>query len=152
MRGLPWWFWLAVAVVKFWFVTIPLAIALALAAWDGSPWLGGLQWLLVAGVVLLALPFPAAAFVIIYQSVDATRYWRTLAAPETIADLLLPVGSRVHFADKKHSIVVLIELPDVTEIRGMRLTGTLRPWERRGDAVTHWGGDLAVDQRLDSLP
>src|SRR5262245_18437885 len=152
MRGLPWWFWLAYADIKFWFVTIPLAIALALAAWYSSPWLGALRWLLVAGVVLLALPFPAAALVIIYQSIDATRYWRSLDAPETIADLPLPVGSKVHFADKNHSVVTSIELPHETEIRGMRLTGTLRPWERRLDAVTHWGGDLAVDQRLDSLP
>ena len=68
MRGLPWWFWFAIAVVKFWFVTIPLAIALALAARYGAPWLGETRWVLIASVVVLALPFPAAALVIIYQS------------------------------------------------------------------------------------
>ena len=76
MRGLPWWFWFAVAVVKFWFVTIPLATLLALAAWYGAPWLGGLRWVLIAAVVLLALPFPAAAGVVIYQSFDAAKLSR----------------------------------------------------------------------------
>jgi hypothetical protein len=87
MRSLPWWFWFAVAVVKFWFVAIPLAIALALAARYGAPWLGGMRWILIATVVLLALPFPAAALVIIYQSFDATRYWRTLEVPERVGGL-----------------------------------------------------------------
>jgi len=152
MRGLPWWFWFAVAVVKFWFVTIPLAIALALAARYGTPWLGGMRWVLIAGAVLLALPFPAAALVIIYQSFDSTRYRRTLVVDETIGGLSVPSGSKVLFADKKHSIPVSIELPRATEIHGMRLTGTLTPWKRRGDAVTHWGGNLAEDQRLDGVP
>ena len=149
---LPWWALLAYVVVKYWFVTIPVAIALALAAWYGAPWLGGLRWVLIAAVVLLALPFPAAAGVAIYQSFDATRFWRTLEVAETIAGLYLPAGSKVHYADKKHSIVVSIELPSVTEIRGMLLRGTLRPWERQGDAVKIWGGILAEDQRLDGLP
>ena len=152
MRNLPWWFWFAVAVVRFWFVTIPLAIALALAARYGTPWLGAMRWVLIAGVVLLALPFPAAALVIIYQSFDATRYWRTLEVAEAVGGLPVPAGSNVHYADKKHSIPVSIELPYATEIHGMRLMGTLTPQERRGDAVTVWGGILAGDQWLDSLP
>jgi hypothetical protein len=152
MRSLPWWFWFAVAVVKFWFVTIPLAITLALAARYGAPWLGGMRWVLIAAAFLLALPFPAAALVIIYQSFDATRYWRTLAVDETVGGLPVPAGSKVRYADKKHSIPVSIELSRATEIHGMRLTGTLTPWKRRGDAVTHWGGNLAEDQCLDGLP
>jgi hypothetical protein len=92
MRSLPWWFWFAVAVVKFWFVAIPLAIALALAARYGAPWLGGMRWILIATVVLLALPFPAAALVIIYQTFDATRYWRTLEVAETVGGLPVPAG------------------------------------------------------------
>jgi hypothetical protein len=52
---------LAYAGVKLWFVTIPLAIALALAAWYGAPWLGRLVWILPAAVIILILPFPAAA-------------------------------------------------------------------------------------------
>src|SRR4051794_17667288 len=87
MRSLPRWFWFAVAVVKFWFVTIPLAIALALAARYGAPWLGAMRWVLIAGVILLALPYPAAALVVIYQSFDATRYWRTLEVAETVGGL-----------------------------------------------------------------
>ena len=149
---LPWWALFAYAVVKFWFVTIPVGIALALAAWYGAPWLGGLRWILIAAVIVLALPFPMAAGVITYQTFDATKYWRTLEVAETIAGLPLPAGSKVHYADKKHSIVVLIELPHVTEIRGMQLMGTLSPRERQGDGVKIWGGILAEDQRLDALP
>jgi hypothetical protein len=152
MRGLPWWFWFAVVVVKFWFVTIPLAIMLALAAWYGAPWLGGMRWIVIAAVVLLALPFPAAALVIAYQSFDATRYWRTLEVDETVDGLPVPTGSKVRYADKKHSIPVSIDLPRATEIHGMRLMGTLTPWKRRGDVATHWGANLAEDQRLDGLP
>jgi hypothetical protein len=152
MRGLPWWFWFAVAVVKFWFVTIPLAIMLALAARYGVPWFGGMRWIVIAAVVLLALPFPAAALVIVYQSFDATRYWRTLEVPETVGGLPVPAGSKIRYADKKHSIPVSIELPRATEIHGMRLIGTLTPWKRRGDVATHWGGNLAEDQHLDGFP
>src|SRR5216684_4176165 len=105
---LPWWFWLAYADVKFWFATIPVAIALALAAWYGARWLGGLRWVLIVVVALLALPFPAAAAIVIFQKFDATRYWRTLEVAETIAGLPVPAGSKVRFADKKHSIPVSI--------------------------------------------
>jgi len=149
---LPLWFWLAYADVTFWFVTIPAAITLAFAAWYGASWLGGLLWILIAAVVLLTLPYPAAAALAIFQRIDATRHWRTLDAAETIAGLLVPAGSKVRFADKEHSIPVSIELPRVTEIRGLRLTGGLRPWGRWADADKVWGGILAVDQRLDGLP
>jgi hypothetical protein len=149
---LPWPVLLVYAVVKYWFVTIPVAVTLALAAWYGAPWLGGLRWVLIAVSVVLALPFPMAAGVVIYQTFDATRFWRTLKVAETIAGLPVPAGSKVHYADKKYSTVVSIELPHSTEIRGMRLRSTLRPWERQGDAVKIWGGILAEDQHLDGLP
>jgi len=152
MRRLPWWFWLGVVIVKYWYVTLPLAMALAMAASYGAPWLGGLRWIPIAAVVLLALPFPLAALIVIYQSYDATRFWRTLETADTISDLPLPAGSRIQFADRAHSIVVLIELPHVTEILGMRLAGTLQPWKRQGNAVTHWGGNLHEYQIIDGLP
>lgn len=148
----PWWFWLGVGVVKYWYVTITLAIALALAASYGAPWLGGLRWILIATVAVLALPFPLAALIAIYQSYDAKRFWRTLETAETISGLPLPAGSKVQFADKAHSIVALIELPHVTEILGMKLTGTLQPSKRQGAVVTHWGGDLHGYQIIDGLP
>jgi hypothetical protein len=149
---MPWWFWLAYAVVKFWLVTIPVAITLTMTAWYGAPWLGGLRWVLIAAVVLLALPFPAAAVVIIYQSFDATRFWRALEVTETIAGLPLPAGSKVRYADKKHSMLVSIELPNVFEIRGMRLIGPLQPWGKWRGVDGVWGGNLAEDQRLDGFP
>ena len=149
---LPWWFWLAYADVKFWYVSVPAAVALALIAWFGAAWLGGARWVLAAAVVLLALPFPAAAFVVIYQTFDATRFWRNLDVAETIAGLPMPAGSRVHFADKAHSIPMSIELPHVTEISGMRLTGLLQPLRKWREHGTVWGGILAEDQWLDGLP
>jgi hypothetical protein len=149
---LPWWFWLAYADVKFWFVTLPAAGVLALIAWYGAPWLGVLRWILIALIVLVALPFPATAVVLIFQTIDATRYWRTLEVAETIAGLPMPAGSKVHFADKKHFIPVSIELPHETEISGLRLVGELRPWGKWGEVDKVWGGNLAVDQRLDGLP
>ncbi|MDA9525304.1 hypothetical protein XI06_34605 [Bradyrhizobium sp. CCBAU 11434] len=149
---LPWPLLFGYAVVNNWFVTIPLALALAFSAWYGSPWIGGLRFVLIACAAFLALPFPAAGALYLYQSYDATKYWRTLETGETIADLPLPAGSKIQFADKAHSIVVLIELPQVTEILGMRLTGTLKPWKRQGNDVTHWGGDLHGYQIIDGLP
>jgi hypothetical protein len=148
---LPWWFWLGVADVKFWYVTIPLAIGLGLAGLY-APWPGGLRWILNTAAVLLVLPFPATLAILIYQKHDATRYWRTLESAETVAGLTVPAGSKVHFADKKHSIAVAIELPHTTEIRGMRLRDGLMPAKRQRDVVTMWGGDLAEDQHLDGLP
>ncbi|MBR1089561.1 hypothetical protein JQ621_19025 [Bradyrhizobium manausense] len=149
---LPWPLLFGYAVVSNWFVTIPLALALAFAAWYGSPWMGGLRFVLIACAALLTLPFPAAGALYLYQSYDATRYWRTLEIAETIADLPLPAGSKIQFADKAHSIVEMIELPHVTEILGMRLTGTLKPWKRQGNDVTHWGGDLHGYQIISGLP
>jgi hypothetical protein len=152
MRRLPWWFWLGVGIVKYWYVTLPLAMALAMAASYGAPWLGGLRWIPIAAVILLALPFPFATLIVIYQSYHAIRFWRTLETADTISDLPLPAGSRIQFADRAHSIVVLIELPHVTEILGMRLAGTLQPWKRQGNAVTHWGANLHGYQIIDGLP
>jgi hypothetical protein len=149
---LPAWVLLAYADVKFWFVTIPLTTACALIGWYGAPWLGRLSWILIAAAIVLTLPYPAAAALVIFQRIDATRYWRTLDSAETIAGLPVPAGSKVRFADKKHAIPVSIELPHVTEICGLSLTGALRPWGRWGDAEGVWGGILATDQHLDGLP
>ena len=75
---LPWPLLFGYAVVTTWFVTIPLALVLAFAAWYGAPWMGGLRFVLVACAACLTLPFPAAGALYLYQSYDATRYWRTL--------------------------------------------------------------------------
>jgi hypothetical protein len=101
------------------------ALVLSVIAWYGGQWFGGLRWVLLAAVAALTLPFPAAAAIAIFQRLDATRYWRTLEHPEAIAGLSLPTGSELRFADKAQSILLSIELPYMTEIRGMRLTGPL---------------------------
>jgi hypothetical protein len=149
---LPWWVWLAYANVKFWFVSIPAAIVLSVIDWYGGHWFGGLRWVLLAAVAALILPFPAAAAIVLFQKIDATRYWRTLVHPEAIAGLSLPTGSKLRFADKAQSILLSIELPHVTEIAGMRLTGTLARWRTWGDVGPVWGGILAENQHLDGMP
>jgi hypothetical protein len=114
-----------------------------LAGWYGD---GGVRWALFGAAALLALPFPAAAALFVFQKIDAAKYWRTLDREETVAGLPLPAGSRICFADKGHASVVSIDLPHVAEIQGMRLAGMLR---RFGEA---WNCSLAEDQILDGLP
>src|SRR5262245_54363476 len=129
---LPWWFWLAVADVKFWYVTVPTAIVLALAGLYGGDWLGPVCWVAFAAAALLAVPFPVAALLFIMleirDAVQRARLQRTLDHSETVGGLPLPPGSRIRFRDKDHSEIVAIDLPHVADIRGMRLTGTLR-WD-----------------------
>jgi len=149
---LPWWFWLAVADVKFWYVTVPAAIVLAFVGWYGADWLGGLRWIAFGGAAVLAVPFPAAALLFlvleIRAAIEAARLRRTLERDETVAGLPLPAGSRIRFRDEDHSSVASIDLPHVTDIRGMRLTGTLR-WDDR-DRV--WSGTLHQYQHINGWP
>ena len=144
--NLPWWFWLGYADVKFWFLTVPAAIGLLLAARHGAEWLGAMRWLLFGAAALLALPFPAAAAIFAYQKIDATNYWRVLDRDETVAGLKLPVGSRLHYADKARTHVTSIDLPHATDIAGMRLIGTIRRFD------PNWNCVLAEDQILDGFP
>src|SRR5215475_7961057 len=77
---LPWWFWFAVADVKFWYVTVPAAMVLALVGWYGADRLGGLRWVAFGGAAVLALPFPAAALLFIVleirDAIEAARLRR----------------------------------------------------------------------------
>ena len=149
---LPWWFWLAIFDVKFWFVTIPTAIVLAIVGRYGADRLGVLSWALLGAAAILALPFPAAAAILVIRKIDEAAYWRTLGRDETIAGLELPAGSRIRFSDKAHSSVVSIDLPHVVEMRGMRLKGKLTRYDKWRDFDQVWCGTLAADQRLDGLP
>ena len=149
---LPWWVWLGYLDVKFWFVTIPAAIVLAIVGWYGAKWLGGLHWALFGAAALLAMPFLAAAVIFVISEIKAAAYWRTLDRDETVAGLPLPAGSRIYFRDKAHSSINSIDLPHVTDIRGMRLVGKLKRYEKWSDSGPVWSGTLAEDQRLDGLP
>jgi len=150
---LPWWVWLAIFDVEFWFVTIPAAIVLAIVGWYGADWLGGLRWAMFGAVVLLALPFPAAAVIFVIRKIHSAAHWRTLDRDETVAGLRLPAGSRIRFHDKAHSSIDSIDLPHVTDIRGMRLVGKLTWYDKWYDDIGPvWSGTLAEDQRLDGLP
>jgi len=149
---LPWWFWLAFFDVQFWFVTIPAAIVLATAGWYGADWLAGLRWVMFGAAALLALPFPAAGVVIVIGQIKAAAYCRTLDHDETVAGLPVPAGSRICFGDEAHSRVVSIDLPHATDIRGMRLVGKLRRYDKWRDTHLVWSGTLAEDQRVDGLP
>jgi hypothetical protein len=153
---LPRWFWLAFFDVRYWFVTIPAATILAIVAWFGDDWLGALRWPIFGAVVLLALPFPAVAviFVIVFVvgKIRSAARRRTLDRDESVAGLELPAGSKIRFHDKAHVCVDSIDLPHVTDIRGMRLVGKLRRYDIWHDIGPVWRGTLAEDQCLDGLP
>jgi hypothetical protein len=149
---LPWWFWLAVFDVKLWFVTVPAAILLSVAAWYGGGWLGQLRFAVYGAAALLALPFAAAAVVLAEGKVDERAHWRKLDRDETIAGLRLPAGSRIRFHDKAHTDLDSIELTDATDILGMRLIGRLKRYKQWRGAGPVWSGTLSGDQSVDGLP
>ena len=100
----------------------------------------------------MALPFPAAAVLYALQSIEAARYWRTLDREETLADVRLPAGSCVRFADKAHANFISVDLPCVTEIRGIRVVGRLTRYDQWDDVGPVWSGALAEDQPVNGLP
>jgi hypothetical protein len=150
--GLPWWFWLGYADVKYWFVTLPAAVALVLIGWYGADWLHGLRPIAFAAAILLALPFPLAAALIVFQHIRIAERKRALQRllehAETVAGLALPAGTRIHFSDEDHTNLVAIDLPHATGIRGALLAGRLE-W---GHVQKIWSGTLAADQDLGGLP
>jgi hypothetical protein len=146
------WIWLAYMDVKFWFLTVPAAIVLAIVGWYGADWLGGLRWAMFGAVALLALPFPAAALVLVIRKIDADAHWRRLDRDETVAGLQLPAGSRIRFHDKAHASVDSIDLPHVTDILGMRLVGNLKRYDKWREVDQVWSGTLAEDQPVNGLP
>ncbi len=149
---LPFWFWFIYFDVKLWFVTIPGAVLFLLIGWYGADWLRWLRWAAFAVAALLALPFPiAAAFVVfgeIRSAIARSTLERVLDKDETVAGLPLPAGSTVRFRDQDHSSVASIDLPRVTNIRGMSLAGPLL-WNMYSQV---WSGTLAGDQRIDGWP
>jgi hypothetical protein len=151
MRRFPWWFGLVVAGVHFWRVTILPAIALLLLGWYGA-WPGGLRWLCFGAGALLTMPFLMAGLMYLLQSIEEARRWRTLANPETIAGVALPAGSRLGFADKTHTKLISIDLPDTTDILGIQLVGRLTRYETWDDIGPVWSGTLAEDQMVNGVP
>lgn len=143
---------LGYADVKFWYLTLPAAIALVLAGWYGAGWLPGLRWIAFGAATVLALPFPLAGTLFIIGEIrSATRLaalQRRLDRDETVAGLALPAGSRIVFRDEAHTGIAAIELPHPTEIRGALVTGTLT-WS---DVSQVWSGTLAKDQDLGGWP
>jgi len=149
---LPFWFWFAYFDVKLWFVTIPAAILLFLIGWYGADWLRWLRWTAFAASALLALPFPAAAALMIFgeirSAIARSQFERVLDKDETVAGLPLPAGSRINFRDKEHLGVASIEMPRVANIFGISLAGPL-VWNVYSQV---WSGTLAGDQRIDGWP
>ncbi|HEY6254900.1 MAG TPA: hypothetical protein VIY51_03815 [Xanthobacteraceae bacterium] len=149
---LPFWIWFIYFDVKFWFLTVPAAIILMLAGWYGANWLGGLRWAAFGAAALLTISFPIAAVIYVvaefHSAANLARLQRTLDRDETVDGLPLPAGSTIGFRDEAHSIVVSIDLPRATDIRGLRVVGTLT-WY---DFSQLWSGSLAEDQRLDGWP
>jgi hypothetical protein len=150
--GLPWWFWLGYADVKYWFVTVPTAIALVLIGWYGADWLHGLHFVAFGAATLLALPFPLAGALFILQSIRIAARTRALQRlldrDEIVAGIALPAGSTIRFSDEAHTSLVSIDLPHAAEIRGALVAGRLE-WAH---ARKIWSGTLARDQDLGGLP
>jgi len=149
---LPWWVWLAYADVHFWFITIPLAIALLIGAWYGAQWLGALRFAIYGLAALLLLPFPITAVIVLHQEHVATRYWRTLDRDETIMGLPLPAGSSIRFLDEARTHLIEIRLSGVADVRGLRLTGRILRYYGWRNVGPIWGVELAEDQQVGDLP
>jgi len=147
--NLPPWVWFIYFDVRFWFVSVPAAIALVLFGWCGADWL---RWVAFGTAALLALPFPIAGALVIFgeirAAIDLAALQRTLDRDETIAGMLLPAGSTISFRDKARTSVVSIELPRATDVLGLRVVGNV-DWN---DYSHVWSGTLAEDQRVDGWP
>jgi hypothetical protein len=150
--NLPPWVWFIYFDVRFWFVSVPAAIALVLFGWCGADWLRSLRWAAFGAAALLALPFPIAGALIVIgeirAAIDLAALERTLDRDETIAGMALPAGSTVRYRDKARTSAVSIELPRATDILGLRLAGRV-DWSEFSQV---WTGTLAEDQRLDGWP
>jgi hypothetical protein len=145
---LPWWFGFVYLGVRLWFLTAPAAILLAFVGWYAADRLGALRLVLFGAAALSALPFAMAALMFAAQTVAAATRRQRLDRDETVAGLELPAGSMVYFADEAHSSVIAVDLPRgrVSDISGMRLTGTLRRFGQ------NWTCRLGEDQHLDGFP
>ena len=149
---LPWWFWFGYAVVRYWFVTLPVAVLLAIADWYGATWPSQARWAMVVAVAVLALPFAVMAVALIVRNRREAACWRTLGRDETVFGLNLPAGSRLRFAEATHTRLISIDLPHATDIVGIRMAGTLTWHDKWRHVSKAWSGTLAEDQCLDSLP
>ena len=149
---LPWWVALAYADVEFWFITVPLAVVLLVAAWCGAHWLGALRFAIYGLAALLLLPFPVTAIIVLHQEHLATRYWRTLEQNETIMGLPLPPGSSIRFLDEARTHLIEIRLSGTADVRGLRLTGRILRYYGWRNIGPIWGVELAEDQQVGDLP
>jgi hypothetical protein len=152
MHAFPPWFWFVVAGVHFWYVTAPTAVALLLLGWYGAIWLGSLRWVALGAGAVLTLPFLMSALMYAVQSLEAARRWRTLDHAATVANVVLPARSRIRFADKAQTEFISVDLPDVTEIMGVRFSGHLTRYDSWDDIGPVWSGTLAEDQVVNGIP
>jgi hypothetical protein len=148
---LPWWFWFAYVAVRYWLVTVPVAVLLAIAGRYGD-WPIQARWVVFGAVAILALPFAATAVVLVVRNRQEAACWRSLDRDQTVFSLYLPAGSRIRFAEKTRSRLISIDLPHATDILGIRVVGTLTWHDKWGHFTKVWSGILAEDQCLDGLP
>jgi len=149
---LPWWVRVAYAIVRFWFVTVPVAALLSIADWYGADWPGPVRWVVLGVVGMLALPFAATAVILVVRNRQEAACWRRLDRDETIFGIYLPAGSRIRFAEKTHSRLISINLPHATDVLGIRMAGTLTWHDKWRDSTKVWSGTLEEDQSLGGLP
>jgi hypothetical protein len=150
----PLWFVAGYFVVVGWYVSVPAIVVLGLVGCSAALAPG---WRVAAfgTAALLSAPFVVGAVLTIVDhakdktsQADRAQLHRSLEHDETVTGLALPAGSDIDFTDKSRSRILSVRLPVVTDIHGVRVTGTLL-WQ---DSSHLWQGTLAGDQIVGGFP
>jgi hypothetical protein len=147
----PFWFIAGYFVVVGWYVSVPAIVVLGLVGCFVDIARG---WRVAAfgTAALLSAPLVVYAVLTIIDNEKYKRFQaelhRTLDHDETVSGLALPAGSDIDFTDKSRTQIRSVDLPVVTDIRGVQVTGTLE-WQ---DFSHLWQGTLAGDQIVGGFP
>jgi hypothetical protein len=147
----PFWFIAGYFVVVGWYVSVPAIVVLGLVGCFADM---ARRWRVAAFGTAALLSAPLLAYAVLTIIDDAkyhrfrTELHRTLDHDETVTGLALPAGSDIDFSDKSRTQINSVRLPAVTDIRGVRVTGTLA-WQDIGHV---WQGTLASDQIIGGFP
>ena len=144
MSDIPFWGFLIVLDIFYWFLTGPIVLILIVLGCYGSQWLGRGRWLAFGAAVLLAAPLALAAVNLTY---DQYALQLTLESDETIAGVPLYAGSKVWFYDRDHQVFRAVELRRVTNIVGVPFIGSAMR-----DGFGSWEGTLAADLTISGWP
>jgi len=150
----PIWVSLAFLGIEYWYVFVPVALALCGIGWFGRGLPMALRRAAWGAAGLCATPFALVLVLIAGDSVGraqrAAEYralHRTLAVAETVGTLLVPAGAVLEFTEETHHALGSVVLPRPSMVAGILLNGTLEPVTER-----EWAGDLAQDQVIGDWP